>query len=157
MLKKGEPISIHQKAGLAVDKALHECVFAKTLDNITAVMIAFENYEKIAATDIYSKTEQMDAENYRQMLQRKSLEPVLEEYIEDDAEAPLMFPQVAGSANDHSPSKVSRNESQKRDRSAPAQDSQGYQQYQGRTSELPNASRGSERDYAHGADSQSGT
>lgn len=68
-----------------------------------------------------------------------------------------MFPQVAGSSNDHSPSKVSRNESQKRDRSAPAQDAQGYQQYQGRTGELPNASRGSEREYAQVGDSQSGT
>jgi hypothetical protein len=48
LLKNGGPISIHQKAGLAVDKILHECVFAKTLDNITAVMIAFENFENVA-------------------------------------------------------------------------------------------------------------
>jgi hypothetical protein len=44
----GQTISIHQKAGLVVDKVLHECVFAKSLDNITAVMIAFENYEKVS-------------------------------------------------------------------------------------------------------------
>lgn len=48
MLKNGGTISIHQKAGLAVDKVLHECVFAKTLDNITAVMIAFDNFENVA-------------------------------------------------------------------------------------------------------------
>ena len=48
MLKNGGPISIHQKAGIAVDKVLNECVFAKTLDNITAVMIAFENFENVA-------------------------------------------------------------------------------------------------------------
>jgi hypothetical protein len=29
-----------------VDKVLHECVFAKTLDNITAVLITFENFER---------------------------------------------------------------------------------------------------------------
>jgi len=41
-------VSIHQKSGLIVDKILHECVMAKTLDNITAVMIAFENFETMA-------------------------------------------------------------------------------------------------------------
>ncbi len=41
-----QPISIHQKAGLGVDKCLHECVFSKTLDNITVVLICFDNFEK---------------------------------------------------------------------------------------------------------------
>jgi hypothetical protein len=48
LLKNGGPISIHQKAGLAVDKVLHECVFTNILDNITADMIAFENFENVA-------------------------------------------------------------------------------------------------------------
>jgi hypothetical protein len=50
-LKPSGPIPIHQKSGLGVDKILHECVFAKTLDNITAVMIAFENFENVATTE----------------------------------------------------------------------------------------------------------
>jgi hypothetical protein len=56
-LKGNGPISIHQKSGLAVDKALHECVHAKTLDNITAVMIAFENFENVATTEVHSKAD----------------------------------------------------------------------------------------------------
>ena len=48
VLQENGHIPIHQKAGLIVDKILHECVMAKTLDNITAVMIAFENFERIA-------------------------------------------------------------------------------------------------------------
>jgi protein phosphatase 2C family protein 2/3 len=57
VLKGNGPISIHQKSGLAVDKALHECVHAKTLDNITAVMIAFENFENVATTEVHSKAD----------------------------------------------------------------------------------------------------
>ena len=48
ILKNRGHVSIHQKAGLVVDKVLHECVLAKTLDNITAVMIAFENFDTVA-------------------------------------------------------------------------------------------------------------
>jgi hypothetical protein len=40
--------SIHEKCGQSIDKILHESVFKKTFDNITAVMIAFENFENIA-------------------------------------------------------------------------------------------------------------
>lgn len=58
IIKNGGPISIHQKSGLAVDKILHECVFAKTLDNITAVMIAFENFENLATTEVHSKADE---------------------------------------------------------------------------------------------------
>ena len=57
VVKTGGAISIHQKAGLGVDKCLHDCVMAKTLDNITAVMIAFENFETKAVYDIHSKNE----------------------------------------------------------------------------------------------------
>jgi hypothetical protein len=35
-----------------VDKILHECVFAKTLDNITAVMIAFQNFENMSGEGV---------------------------------------------------------------------------------------------------------
>jgi hypothetical protein len=73
-----------------VDKALHECVFAKTLDNITAVMIAFENFENVATTEVHSKADEHSHEEaYKLMLQRKSLEPVLEEFIESEADTPL--------------------------------------------------------------------
>ena len=57
VVKTGSAISIHQKAGLGVDKCLHDCVMAKTLDNITAVMIAFENFEAKAQYDLHSKNE----------------------------------------------------------------------------------------------------
>ena len=69
MLKNGGPISIHQKSGLAVDKVLHECVYAKTLDNITAVMIAFENFENVATTEVASKSDHLSQqEAYKLML-----------------------------------------------------------------------------------------
>jgi protein phosphatase 2C family protein 2/3 len=51
VVKNNAPVTLHQKAGLVVDKVLHECVFAKTLDNITAVMIAFNNYDKVTSAD----------------------------------------------------------------------------------------------------------
>jgi len=93
-LKNGGPISIHQKAGLAVDKVLHECVFAKTLDNITAVMIAFENFENVAQNEMHKVDDQNLDNNYKPLMQRKSLEPVLEEFIESEADTPMMFPIV---------------------------------------------------------------
>lgn len=95
VIKNGGPISIHQKSGLAVDKILHECVFAKTLDNITAVMIAFENFENLATTEVHSKADENSTqEHYKLMQQRKSLEPVLEEFIESEADTPVNFPNV---------------------------------------------------------------
>jgi len=57
-VKPTGPIPIHQKSGLGVDKILHECVFAKTLDNITAVLIAFENFENVATTEVNSRNEE---------------------------------------------------------------------------------------------------
>jgi len=77
-------VSLHQKAGLVVDKILHECVFAKTLDNITAVMIAFDNFEK-NASDV--NMEARDA----LFVNRRSLEPVQEEYIESEQHSPGEF------------------------------------------------------------------
>ena len=91
---KGGPISIHQKAGLAVDKTLHECVMAKTLDNITAVMIAFENFEKVCQED-NSKVENSAPHAANLMYaERRSLEPVKEEYLESEADTPLQFADI---------------------------------------------------------------
>jgi hypothetical protein len=39
---------------------LHDCVYAKTLDNITAVMIAFENFERIASADTFQKLDEAE-------------------------------------------------------------------------------------------------
>lgn len=90
VLKAGANISIHQKSGLGVDKVLHECVYAKTLDNITAVMIAFENFEKVTQSEVQSlsKADEESQQAYKLMLQRKSLEPVLEEFLESEVDTP---------------------------------------------------------------------
>jgi len=96
ILKGNGPVTIHQKSGLGVDKILHDCVFAKTLDNITAVMIAFENFENVATTEVHSKADDhSQQEQYKAMLHRKSLEPVLEEFIESEADTPMMLPNVS--------------------------------------------------------------
>ena len=55
---------------------LHECVFAKTLDNITAVMIAFENFENVATMEHKDGNDDASKESYNNMIARKSLEPV---------------------------------------------------------------------------------
>ena len=39
------PSTVHQRCGSAIDMVLHECVNEKTLDNITAVIIGFSNFE----------------------------------------------------------------------------------------------------------------
>lgn len=39
------PSTVHQRCGSAIDMMLHECVNEKTLDNITSVIIGFQNYE----------------------------------------------------------------------------------------------------------------
>jgi len=90
----GQTISLHQKAGLVVDKVLHECVFAKSLDNITAVMISFENYEKVSTEMNHSINLQNTKEYNAPMVERRSLEPVPEEYIESEADTPLGLPLV---------------------------------------------------------------
>lgn len=90
-LKSPNPISLHQKAGLVVDKVLHECVFSKTLDNITAVMIAFDNFEKVT-NEMGTGPENVEMQNY--ILQRRSLEAVPEEFIESEPESAVEFPQV---------------------------------------------------------------
>jgi len=38
---------MHARCGAAVDQALNECVNQKTLDNITCVVIGFNNFEKM--------------------------------------------------------------------------------------------------------------
>lgn len=92
---KGGPVSIHQKAGLVVDKVLHECVYAKTLDNITAVMIAFDNFDKVAGDNQSVQNESFTPQEYKLMQQRRSLEPIQEEYIDsDEAESPCPQPEI---------------------------------------------------------------
>ena len=59
---------------------------SKTLDNITAVMIAFENFENVATTEVHSKDENSIQDKL--MIQRRSLEPVLEELMESDFDTP---------------------------------------------------------------------
>lgn len=66
---------------------------AKTLDNITAVMIAFENFEAKAVFDIHSKNE-AHYEQYKNLIQRRSLEPVFEEFLEEDPDTPVILPDV---------------------------------------------------------------
>ena len=41
------PTSVHARCGLAVDGVLNGCVELKTLDNITAVLIGFQSFEKV--------------------------------------------------------------------------------------------------------------
>ena len=41
------PQSMHARCGAAVDAVLNTCVTEKTLDNITCVVIGFNNYEKM--------------------------------------------------------------------------------------------------------------
>ena len=93
VVKTGGAISIHQKAGLGVDKCLHDCVMAKTLDNITAVMIAFENFEIKAVFDVHSKNA-AHYEQYKSLIQRRLLEPVVEEFLEEDPDTPVILPDV---------------------------------------------------------------
>lgn len=46
-LQKNDFRSIHEKCGQSVDKIMKESVVKKTFDNITTVMIAFENFENV--------------------------------------------------------------------------------------------------------------
>lgn len=93
LIKSNNQITIHQKAGLGVDKCLHECVMAKTLDNITAVMIAFENFESIAQHDLHSKNEALYNE-YKNLIAKRAAEPVNEEYIAEESDEVLTLPDV---------------------------------------------------------------
>jgi protein phosphatase 2C family protein 2/3 len=47
---KGEERGIHQKLGSSVDAILQFSAFKKSFDNITAVLIAFENYDNVSGT-----------------------------------------------------------------------------------------------------------
>ena len=76
-----------------MDKCLHDCVMAKTLDNITAVMIAFENFENMAQYDTHSKNEMLYLE-YKNLITKRIEEPVNEEYIEEEPDATLTLPDV---------------------------------------------------------------
>ena len=64
---------------------------AKTLDNITAVMIAFNNFE--VTTSVPDDTMVQPIDSFKNQLnlnaQRKSLEPVQEELLESDVETPV--------------------------------------------------------------------
>mmetsp|Transcript_5812 Transcript_5812/g.4402 ORF Transcript_5812/g.4402 Transcript_5812/m.4402 type:complete len:154 (+) Transcript_5812:568-1029(+) len=65
-----QPKSIHEVCGLGIDRILQQSAFRKTFDNITAVMVAFENFENLA----------QDAKG---VAVEKKLEPVEEEFIEN--------------------------------------------------------------------------
>jgi hypothetical protein len=43
-----DPRTLHEKCGQSVDRVLQYSAFKRTFDNITAVMIAFENFENTA-------------------------------------------------------------------------------------------------------------
>jgi hypothetical protein len=47
--KNNDAKTIHEKCGVSVDSILHTSAFKKTFDNITAVMVAFENFENLAS------------------------------------------------------------------------------------------------------------
>ena len=95
IIKQGTAPSLHQKAGLVVDKVLHECVYAKTLDNITGVMIAFENFEKHSNEPMMiDPREEENNFNDPQLTDKRYLEPVQEEYIESEIETPIELPNV---------------------------------------------------------------
>lgn len=66
---------------------------AKTLDNITAVMIAFENFENMAQQDIHSKNEALYTE-YKNLIAKRCEEPTNEEYIAEEPDAALTLPDV---------------------------------------------------------------
>ena len=56
-------------------------------------MIAFENFENVATVEVKSENNGAQ-ENYNMMVQRRSLEPVQEEFIESEADTPITFPNV---------------------------------------------------------------
>ena len=74
-------------------KVLHRvaALFKFHLDNITAVMIAFDNFEKVT-NEMGTGPENAEMQNY--ILQRRSLEAVPEEFIESEPESAVEFPQV---------------------------------------------------------------
>lgn len=53
-------------------------------------MIAFENFEKVTQSEVQSlsKADEESQQAYKLMLQRKSLEPVLEEFLESEVDTP---------------------------------------------------------------------
>ena len=75
---------------------------AKTLDNITAVMIAFENFENMAQYDIHSKNEALYTE-YKNLIAKRSEEPANEEFIAEEPDAALTLPDVVKDAGKSAP------------------------------------------------------
>jgi len=64
---------------------LHDCVYAKTLDNITAVMIAFENYEKVCNDYAEKYPNNNGIKDYEKMMaERRTRLPIVEEDMEDE-------------------------------------------------------------------------
>jgi hypothetical protein len=51
-------------------------------------MIAFENFENVT-TDSHQKSDEESQQAYKMMVARKSLEPVLEEFLESEVDTPL--------------------------------------------------------------------
>jgi len=73
--------SIHEKCGAGVDRVLHTSAYKKTFDNITAVMIAFENFENIAGDAVANEEAKAVA---------STLDPVEEDFVEnEEADTPI--------------------------------------------------------------------
>ena len=82
---------------------MHDCVYAKTLDNITAVMIAFDNFEKVTRQFSEKYPTNQGMKEYEAMLAQKRLvEPVTEEYIQNEPDTPVAFPKMKETASHHS-------------------------------------------------------
>ena len=86
--------NVHDRCGAAVDKILVTCVEAKTLDNITAVIIGFNGFEKMTNIKGYQlnpkitevkfdwdvlEVEAQSDEQFRGQKLQKPLEAVIEE------------------------------------------------------------------------------
>lgn len=110
-----QPMTMHARCGTSVDAVLNECVNQKTLDNITCVIIGFNNFEKlidrarttggcnekIRDTDLIADNVELDWELEQALIEEsdgnkfisklmKPLEPVVEEMIENsELETPL--------------------------------------------------------------------
>ena len=80
-MQKPDFRSIHEKCGEGVDKIMYQSVSKKTFDNITAVMIAFENFENVVG-DNQNNTAYMEQRELINTVQM--MEPVEEELVENE-------------------------------------------------------------------------
>ena len=74
-------------------------------------MVAFENFENVATMEHKSGTDEASRqESFNNMIQRKSLEPVQEEFIESEADTPIMLPSVVRDVANENKSNQSQKE-----------------------------------------------